>query len=229
MKELLTKQAGGEYTLNEFGRAGVQLLQRVEEPIAESSRKVDRLLIRPLQALGVLVIVALTASSLSQYYSNRDMSAQISQQQSEIEQMQAYLQAYSSLFDSNFTTPVSKGEAVAKALSSGGWNSTSLMGKEITANLCYVKFWYSDKGSGQGFQMLDKVTAPVNDYSPRAEYNVTLTDVFPPVKATVWYRYVWTVSVHSVRREGGFSIIVRGDFYYVDASTGEIIPHGILF
>jgi hypothetical protein len=67
------------------------------------------------------------------------------------------------------------------------------------------------------------VKAPVSDYSPRAMYNVT--DPWgggPTDKGTMWYRYVWLVSVE---QSGNIQSIPPPGYYYVDASTGEVIPH----
>jgi len=62
----------------------------------------------------------------------------------------------------------------------------------------------------------------VDDYSPRAEYNVTMPGAYPPVIGTMWYRYVWVVTVHE---SGPGRSIPPPAYYYVDASSGEIIPH----
>jgi hypothetical protein len=228
LHELIRKREDGTYTLSEFGLAGLNLIKRIEDPVSTQTNKYRRSRTLLLQALGVLLIVALCINTWSLYQGEQVLRSELSDQQSQIQSLLTRNQAYASLLDSNITTPVSKFEAVAKAMTQGGWNSSSLRGMEITANLIYVRFWYSVDGNSQGFAMLSKVTAPVDDYFPRVDYNVTMTEVFPTVKATVWYRYVWTVSVYSVSKVGELSVVGRGDFYYVDAGTGEIIPHGII-
>jgi DNA-binding transcriptional ArsR family regulator len=235
VKELLTKMEDGRYTLNEFGKAGVQLLQRVEEPMTESV-KGNLGLVRPMHIIGILCIVALAASSLFLYYNNRDLSSQVSflynnnrdlssqvnRQQIEIENAQVFIQIYSSLLHSNFTTPVSKIEAVSNVFSSSNFNSTSLRIKKITSDLYYGRFRnYTDPASTQSVDLLSKVTTPVADYSPRVEYNVTRSGLF---QGTVWYRYVWIVNIQYSRIDGGLWEVVFDAKYYVDAATGEIIP-----
>jgi hypothetical protein len=143
---------------------------------------------------------------------------ELSDQQSRIDALETYLQSYSRLFDSNITTPVSKIEAVAKALSSDGWNSSSLIGMEVKASLSYVRFFIGDNGD-VGFTSLGSVTSPVDDYSPRAEYNVTAPGAYPLKKGTLWYRYVWTVVVHE---SGLLRAVPPPGLYWVDASTGEL-------
>lgn len=70
VKELLTKQEDGRYTLNEFGKAGVQLLHRVEEPVnstgvIESQYKTNRTWFGSKQLLGVIAILIIGIASLS--------------------------------------------------------------------------------------------------------------------------------------------------------------------
>jgi len=218
LHELIRKREDGTYTLSEFGLAGLNLIKRIEDPVPTQTDRYHRNRSLLLQALSVLLIIALSVSSWSFYSSNQVLKSELSNQQSQIETIQTNIQAYTSLFDSNITPPVSKIEAIAKALSSDGWNSTTLRGLVIEASLTYVRFFVADNG-GIGFQFLNSVTKPMNDYSPKAEYNVTETGVYPPIKGTVWHRYVWTVIVHE---SGNFRGIPPPGLYWVDASTGEL-------
>lgn len=86
IKDLVAKQEDGRYSLNEFGRASVQLLQRVEEPITESTASPRHIRTRSIIALSVLIIAALSGATLHFYLQSQDMGAQISIQQNEIDQ-----------------------------------------------------------------------------------------------------------------------------------------------
>ena len=92
VKELLTKQEDGRYTLNEFGRAGVQLLQRVEEPVANitsSPRQRQGLLIKIL-SLALIVILSFSAWTL--YLGNQSLKLELTSQKTRVETLQSYIQ-----------------------------------------------------------------------------------------------------------------------------------------
>jgi hypothetical protein len=115
------------------------------------------------------------------------------------------------LFDDPLSPPVSKLQAIDIALEHGGWNSSNLMGKVVTAGLWYIRFWAED-ASVVVVEVPHEVEEPVLDYSPVVESDVT-------------YRYVWHVVVE---KAGSIKGIPPPGLYYVDAATGEIvfsIPH----
>jgi hypothetical protein len=119
--------------------------------------------------------------------------------------------SYLGLFDDPLSPPVSKLQAIDITLEHGGWNSSNLRGKVITAGLWYRGFWAEDV-SVVRVELPHKVEEPVSDYSPVVEGDVT-------------YRYVWHVVVE---KAGSVRSIDPPGLYYVDAATGEIvfsIPH----
>lgn len=189
-----------------------------------------------LQVLSVMLIIGLSLSTWSVYSSNQILNSELSakqsqiqtlqttigDQQSQIETLQTYIQVYFKLFDSNITPPVSKIEAVGKALSRGGWNSSTLSGMEVEASLIYVRFFTANKGGSRGWETLGSVTKPVDDYSPRAEFNVTEPGAYPIVVGTMTYRYVWAVIV---QQSSGLRSIPPPGLYWVDASTGELFEY----
>jgi hypothetical protein len=145
----------------------------------------------------------------------------LEEQLTKMTNLESYLRAYTDLIDSNVKPPITKLEAVAIALSSDSWNSSSLRGLEVSASLAYVRFFYANSGE-RGCEVLRDVNEPVDDYSPRMEYNVTNPWGFNPLdKGTMWYRYVWIVVVD---QPGPMHSIPPPAYYYVDASSGEIIP-----
>ena len=129
---------------------------------------------------------------------------------------------YLSLFNTSYGASVSRLQAVQIALRSGGWNNTNLGGLEVDTSLIYCRFWYANNGDEKSFEILQYVKAPVSDYFPRAEYNVTDPGAVGGFKGTMWYRYVWLVTVEE---SGGLQSVPPPGYYYVDASTGEVIPH----
>ena len=218
LRELIRKGEDGSYTLSEFGLASLNLIKRIEDPVSTQSDKHHRSRLLLLQGIGALLIVALSVSTWSLYSSNQILLTELSDQRSQIDALETNIQSYLRLFDSNITTPVSKIEAVAKSLSSDGWNSSTLKEMEVEASLSYVRFFKGENGD-MGFASLRSVISPVSDYSPRVEYNVTAPGAYPPVKGMLWYRYVWTVVVHET---GLFRGIPPPGLYWVDASTGEL-------
>lgn len=92
VKELLTKQEDGRYVLNEFGRAGVQLLRRVEEPAAINATVSSSRQSQLLKMLSIAVIIILSFSTWSLYSSNQVLKADIVDQRNQIETLQSYIQ-----------------------------------------------------------------------------------------------------------------------------------------
>ena len=173
-----------------------------------------------LYTIAAVTMIVLFASTALLYNENLRLRTELEEQSTKMTNLESYLHAYTALFYSNVKPPITKLEAVAIALSSDNWNSSSLKGLEVSASLAYVRFFYAK--SARGFEYLHDVNEPVDDYSPRAEYNVTEPGAYPPVKGTMWYRYVWVVIVHE---SGPMRSIPPPAYYYVDASSGEIIPH----
>ena len=110
-----------------------------------------------------------------------------------------------------FSPPISMYKALAIALKSDDWNATSLQNMTITISFEYMEF--TNSSNSTGFQTIKQVTQPQPSYADE-QVNVTTT-----------FRYIWSIVINGNQ---GFSIPPPG-LYYVDAQTGEIIPHGILF
>lgn len=171
--------------------------------------------------IALIAIIALSTSTFLLYRENQSLKVSLDEQTRKTAELQAFILAFEKLTISNITPPVSRIQAVVIALSSGGWNYTSLRGMEVNASLLYCRFWYANNGGELGFEKLSAVKAPVGDYSPRAEYNVT-SPWGSSTLGTLWYRYVWGIGV---RQSGVIQSLIPADYYYVDASTGEIVPH----
>jgi hypothetical protein len=149
-----------------------------------------------LHIIAAVTMITLATSTVLLYNENLRLRTDLEEQSTKTTNLESCLHAYTDLFDSNVKPPITKLEAVAIALSSDNWNSSSLKGLEVSASLTYVRFFYGKSGE-RGFKYLNDVNEPVDDYSPRAEYNVTEPGAYPPVKGTMWYRYVWVVNVES--------------------------------
>ncbi|MGA2386682.1 MAG: hypothetical protein ABSG33_09130 [Candidatus Bathyarchaeia archaeon] len=111
----------------------------------------------------------------------------------------------------DFSPPITMYHALKIALESDGWNATSLQNMTVTVSLEYMQF--TNSSDSTGFQIINKVTQPPQSYA----------DV--QANSTTTYRYIWDITVN---RSQGFFIPPPG-LYYVDAQTGDIIPHGPLF
>jgi cell division protein FtsB len=111
-----------------------------------------------------------------------------------------------------FSPPVSIYRALRIALESDGWTASSLSNMTVSASLEYREFWSNDSSGGSGSVFLHDVTQPARDYSP-VQVNGTT------------YRYVWDIVVEE---SVGVRSIPPPGLYWVDAATGEIVPHGPL-
>jgi Tfp pilus assembly protein PilV len=126
----------------------------------------------------------------------------------------------------NFSPPVSMYNALRIALESGNWTITSLKGRTVSATLEHCVFWHnstattspsgnSTTGSGLGFQVLNEVTQPIDDYSPVISNETT-------------YRYIWSFAVIETDRSSLAAIAPLG-IYWVDAATAELVPPVIVY
>ena len=106
--------------------------------------------------------------------------------------------------------PISKDQAIDIALEYGQWNETSLEGMEVTASLEYCMFRRS--ATELQIRRLFEVIADVSDYGP----DETCTD-----GDCTTFRYCWILLIQQKEKENG-SIPPPG-YYWVDASTGEIV------
>jgi hypothetical protein len=136
----------------------------------------------------------------------------------------------------SFSPPISKYHAIDIALASDGWNQNSLQNMTVYANLQKMLFYtnasalleYAEKGNvtllvvpnisvpevaaSSGIEFLSEVTAPVGNYQPQYYGQVTV-------------RYIWSIVIANTN---GTACIPPHGLCYVDASSGEVVPHGIL-
>lgn len=137
----------------------------------------------------------------------------------------------------SFSPPISKYHAIDVALASDGWNQSTLQNMTVHATLQKMLFYtnasalleYAKKenvtllvvpninvpevAASSGTEVLGEVTAPLDSYQPQIYGQVTI-------------RYIWSITV--TRNIAGVQIPPPG-VYYVDASSGELVPTGHLF
>jgi len=106
----------------------------------------------------------------------------------------------------NFSPPVNMYRALTIALESDEWNASSL--SDMQVYVYFSKYW-SNNSSGTYIQ---PVTEPPKDYSPIQVNGTT-------------YRYIWEIEVEP---SGNILAIPPPGLYWVDVTTGEIVPHGPL-
>ncbi|MCX6653698.1 MAG: winged helix-turn-helix domain-containing protein [Candidatus Bathyarchaeota archaeon] len=92
IRELVTKMEDGRYALNEFGRAGVQLLQRVEEPVTHATSLTSSRQSLLLRILSIAIIVILSFSTWSLYSSNQLLKSELVDQMGKVDTLQSYIQ-----------------------------------------------------------------------------------------------------------------------------------------
>jgi len=89
MHDLVKKKEDGSYTLSEFGRAGLGLIQRVEEPVTNTHRKRQSLF---AQIFSIAIIVILSFSAWSLYSGNQSLKSDLTIQKTQVETLQSYIQ-----------------------------------------------------------------------------------------------------------------------------------------
>ena len=92
MRELIRKNEDGTYSLSEFGKAGLNLIQRVEEPITKSTDihlQRQSLLIK---VLSIAIIVILSFSTWSLYSSNQVLKMELGDQKNKVAVLQSTIQ-----------------------------------------------------------------------------------------------------------------------------------------
>ena len=197
MKDLITKGDDGKYSLSEFGRAAVNVTDKVEAP-----NRSLRNGIRMNKVTGVILILIVAIASLSGfsyllYNENNKLSSDNITLQGQIDILtMAYL-------NSPYHPPVSQLQAVVAALRYGGWTVDTLRGMKVSANL---ELHISSVARG-GTDMID-VNQTVLDYSPKTVNGETS-------------RYFWRVTVDTPI---GGSIPPPG-YYWVDVVTGDVVPY----
>jgi hypothetical protein len=186
-------------------------------------------------SLTILLVIALSAGTIFLASENNNLktyndkqSTNLTQLQTELNQTRTNLtqtrftlkyleENYAQLLTSNITPPISKLRAVEIALTAGRWNESTLRGLEVEASLQYVRIFKVPNSQSGGYEILHSVTEPVDDYSPRVEYNV-MEPWGGGMVGTLWYRYVWVVSLQRVE---GMRGIPPPGLYSIDASTGD--------
>ena len=110
--------------------------------------------------------------------------------------------------------PISMYQALKIALESDRWNTTNLQDMTVQISLYYGVFYQNQTGTGISLKPFTEVTQPVYDYSPVKQGDTT-------------YRYVWEITVVP-SGFNGLHITPYG-LYFVDAQSGEIIPHAAIY
>jgi hypothetical protein len=95
MRDLVKKKEDGSYTLSEFGRAGLGLIQRVEEPVINMAHKRQSVLIK---MLSITIIVILSFSVWSLYNNNESLKSELATQKYQVESLQSYIQTVIAAF-----------------------------------------------------------------------------------------------------------------------------------
>ena len=89
MRDLVKKKEDGSYTLSEFGKAGLGLIQRVEEPVTNIPRKRQSLFV---QIFSIAIIVILSFSAWTLYSGNQSLKSELTNQKTRVETLQSYIQ-----------------------------------------------------------------------------------------------------------------------------------------
>ena len=95
LSSLINKNEEEKYTLSEFGRAGLGLIQRVEEPVINMPRKRQSVLIN---MLSIAIIVILSFSVWSLYNNNESLKSELATQKYQVESLQSYIQTVIAAF-----------------------------------------------------------------------------------------------------------------------------------
>jgi hypothetical protein len=251
LQGLLRTTPEGNYTLSDEGKEALRIVA-VKESV--KTKTTNRPSITPLKIITLILVIALVFTVSISFYNNQQQSQAFNNlNQSYNQAFDNLNQSYNSLSASysglsqqfnNITTlffnnygypyppsflllghpsiptaisapfptspPISKSEALQIALDYGGWNDTTLANKTVSEQLCLIYCQGSSTSGGYG--LLGDVDGDVANYSAVQVGNIT-------------YRYVWEIIVQN---NSTAVLIPPPGFYYVDATTGEIVPTQLL-
>ena len=203
--ELVSKTEDGKYRLSFLGEAAMVTMSKVEEtPKSSSGKNLPNFLIRNWKPLVIVLLVGIgffATFSILQFVSMNDLTNDNLMLQDSNDLL---WDSYTNLLvSSNNPPPVTKSEAIQKALQYGKWNPQRLEGKMVEASIVYFRFetrtlevtvLNNEIISEIPIARLYEVTGRVSDFEPVIEEDST-------------YRYIWEISVRPVEEylENNFS------------------------
>ena len=222
--ELVSKTEDGKYRLSFLGEAAMATMLKVEEsPKSASTKQSFSFLIKnwkPILLVLIVGIAFLVGTNFIQYTSLTKISDenQILKSSNDL-----VWDSYTALLiPSAYSPPITKSEAIQKALHYGNWNAETLQGMVVEASIVYFKFEvkrlqvtvlenkiYTEIPIGRMYE----VTGELSDYSQVTDENSI-------------YRYIWEINVRTVQDhlDNNFSTLPSG-IYHVDVVNGVIYPN----
>jgi hypothetical protein len=212
LEDLISKTKNGKYKLSYLGEAAVTTMTKVERgPFVEYWKKPN--ILKPLILIFILLIGIVYVQS---------QFNELNSEVGELEKINEILwnQYFSIIEPLKYSPPMSKNEAIQKAIHYGNWNSSSLEGLTVNATFLLFKFEeqiIENSNKSALFIVSSKgVEESVVDFSPKTEGNFI-------------YGYTWVITINPIRQAelGYLSALTqtaRG-YYFFDAYTGEIYPH----
>jgi DNA-binding HxlR family transcriptional regulator len=217
----------GKYCLSDQGKDALLTVQTVEnvsmsrpkDAEKSGSRRFNsKMVLKSVSLLLVALLIASSAIALIEYNQTEALQKENSFFKAVDPEAAAYYQFGVTLIanvNSSFTPPISMYQGLLIGLQADGWNKASLQGFTVYITLMPWETFTNTTGGG-GVPNNDPIGG--NMTSPPTNYS----DVY---SNGVIYRYVWQIDIE----KSGVKSIPPWDLILVDAATGAIVPHGLLF
>jgi len=222
--ELVSKTEDGKYRLSFLGEAAMATMSKVEEsPKSISTKHSSAFLIKNWKPILLVLIIGIAFLASTNYLQHTSLT-KISDENQILQGSNELLwDSYTALLVSSADSPpISKSEAIQKALQYGNWNTETLQGMVVDATIVYFNFEVKNLQvtllnneiyTEIPIARMYEITGQVSDYSPVSDENSI-------------YRYIWEISVRTVQEhlDNNFSTSPSG-IYHVDAVNGLIYPN----
>ncbi len=213
----------GKYCLSDEGKDALLTVQTVENSSSrtvtkEKGHRHFRIGIKPIAFLLIALLIASSAIAVYEYSQTVGLHNENTFFKGANPEATAYYNQFGAvpLTNTNFSfaPPISMYQALIIGLTADNWNKTSLQGFTVYIDLMP---WdtYANSTNGVEPTNVNKYGVPLN---PPANYS----DV---IENGILYRYVWQIDI----QKSGHISIPPWDLILIDASTGQIIPHGPLY
>lgn len=225
----------GKYCLSDQGKDALLAVQTVENSSSKHyvSEKANRqhfklkLGLKPVAILLIALLIASSAVALYEYTQTVGLHKENSFLQGSNPEATAYYNQFGAVVpntdtNSSFAPPISMYQALLIGLEADGWNKTSLQGVTVYINLMP---WYSVTNSSGPYVSNSTgnfIGSASIDLKPMTNPPANYSDMY---SNGLIYRYVWQIDID----KSGHITIPPWDLILVDASTGQIVPHSLLF
>ena len=222
--ELVSKTEDGKYRLSFLGEAAIETMSKVEEsPKSAPTKHSSAFIFKNWKPILLVLIIGVAFLASTNYIQLTSMT-KISDENQILQDSNDLLWDFysASLVSSAYPPPISKSEAIQKALQYGNWNAETIQGMVVDANVVYFRF---ETKSLQVSLLNEEILVEI-PIARMFEVTQQVSDYKPVYDEDSIFRYVWEISVRKVQDhlDNNFSSSPSG-IYHVDSFNGDIYPN----